>query len=228
MPFVTSGNYSDLARIAQLWPNAAWLRFEGVGFPGCAGTELAAALAPLPDGCWPAVNSISRVPAPAAAQLARLWPLLKGCHVCAGTCCAGTGAGTGAALAAALERLAAAAATLNWLTLDIGQQPYTAADARRAGQALGRLRGLDRLEVTVDGEGPEGSAQLLQAALPGLSALTALSLTCSGVSSDGWLGALAPSLRELSMDSDSGVWMVETLVVAPPLTGLTLLVLECG
>ena len=62
----------------------------------------------------------------------------------------------------------------------------------------------------------------------GLSALTALELEVKHVASHGWLGAPAPSLRELVMDGTPGAWLVEALRAAPPLAGLTKLVLVCG
>lgn len=170
MPVITRDNIPLLARIAQLCPNAAEVVFETHNH-GCAGAELAAAPALLPDRCWPAVKSITKVPAPAMQQLARLCPLLQTAPTCRGPCCAREGAG--AALCAALEALEAVSPNLEELSLSFKGCHCEPGDARRAGAALARLPGLRRLAAALDGEHPDDDSKeageplaLLSAGLP--------------------------------------------------------------
>lgn len=208
-----------LARAAELYSNATELQFGSM----CA--EGAGPFAALPDSCWRAAASVSGVPAAAVGELVRVCPALRQLKIpdlLAYDATQEEGDSAGAALCAALEALAAVEPTLQDLDLQVRPLSFRLGCAPRAGAALARLRRLTRLSVLFRGPEAGGGAELVAAALPALSRLTALSLErVRQVSLAAWPCALPPLLVDLHLSGAEDAWFVAGLQASPPLVHLT-------
>lgn len=207
-----------LARIAELYPNVTELDFGSIGAIGLL------PLAALPDGCWPAAASVSEIAAAAVPQLVRVCPALQEVVVeesLGRVPAVAELRSAGAALCAALESLEAVAPTLRGLTLQASCLAYGPGAAAHAGAALARLRGLRQLSVIFRRDMPGDGSALLAAAMPALSALTALWLRAGQASLNAWPCALPLSLVELVLLDVEDAWFVTGLQASPPLTNLT-------
>ena len=208
-------NCELMGSLACRFPRATTIKFgsEDVWFLGREVTELTAALAALPTGCWPAVTSAGGhcLTPEAAAQLQRLCPRLTPCvRVSARQ----------PSVAEALRALVPAARVVEGLELRFDQGSYVPGDAVRAGPALARLRNLRQLRL---GSGtPACAAGLLPAALPALTALSMLSFDCIS-----WdvppprLGPCPESLQRLEIRCMSEAQLHGILESAPSLAGIT-------
>lgn len=194
--------------------------------------QLAACLAALPNGCWPAAREFCysdiSLPVPVAIHVARLCPRLRrvsferGSHNSAALC------------AAAFEGLAAAAGTLESLDFQSREDPPAndgdsscgPTSTQRMAAALARLSSLHHLKFVWDHQEPASfeGAEVLAGAMPSLTALTSLKI--EGPMAEAvrpqlaQLAAWPEALRELTIYSH-GPWAADMLAAAPHLGGIT-------
>lgn len=213
-----------LARLARDFPRLPTLNLTahlafGPDKPGIS-LKFEAALAALPDGCWPcvmAVDHLWNIPARAAAQLPRLCPNLRDMHV---------ESKAAADIAACLRGLAAARGleVLSLWFLPCGPSTNRKAGAEAAA-ALAALSGLRRLDVRVrvDDSGAErGFAAELLALLPALTSLVSLAISCGNDrDAPAPLRGCADSLVELALGNPDAYWTEGDLELAPAMPSVT-------
>ena len=215
-----------MLRCIQSFPLASTLRVACLDDEDvrAADKELAKCLASLPDGSWPAVKriipaqgSVLMAPSRTAAHLARLCPRLQRASISTWY----RRALGGDALCRALESLGAAHCTLEELSLALACSCLRPGSAQRAAAALARLRGLRKLDLIWIGDGAEEGASLLPAALSALSSLSSLEVLCPVASPLPSLAQCPPSLRDVTVRSKQGSWVLGILRSAPQLAGVT-------
>ncbi|KAI8464498.1 MAG: oxygen evolving enhancer protein 3-domain-containing protein [Monoraphidium minutum] len=233
-----------LPSLAARWPRVWLVAFalpesEDAFYPA-ATAALAAALAALPDGAWPAVTDVRNYSHPrvllaaAAAEVVRICPQLV--RLPAALAIGGGDGGSGDDCGMAPEpffRRLGAATRLKRLRLDWDLSCMAAADAAAAAAALGALRSLASLSLCCGGDGgAPAAAALLPAVLPRLGAITDLQLDLDALPTE-CLDALAPAARlpglrqlRLTVGGDKQKAAMELLRRVGPLDALTRLELD--
>ena len=227
---VCCSNCELIGSLVSRFPQATTIEFHGSDDPSDyddwwshrnewrwykEGSELAAALAALPTGCWPAIRFISGeylVPE-AAVHLQRLCPRLTRClHVAPSLT---------RSIAEELGALVPAAGIVEGLEVMVRSAFWKPVDTSRAGLALARLRDLRQLQLMLSDRTPACAAGLLQAALPSLTALSMLNVGCYRCVEPARLGASPESLQRLVIMSMTEAQLHKVLESAPSLAGIT-------